>query len=136
MWSEAIVPEDNRNGNHDSYESKSSNHLLSPSPMPKRSKSESDLGKIIGGDLQNFRHTDVRRLPASARKFEAKWRRKKVNSNSRSRVLGSVSHLLSTFRNQKSRRQNLKPVQATAVVSTSNDVNDLRRECGDITTFV
>lgn len=137
MWSEAVVPSNNRNEVFDdNHEGKGSNHVLSPSGLPKRSKSESDLGKIIVGGLQNFDSAEVRRLPASARKFEAKWKRKKVNSNGRSRVLGSVGQLLSTFRNQKSRRQNLKQVQATAATPTQNDVNDLLRENDDVTTFV
>ena len=136
MWSEAVVPGDNHNDDFDdNREGMGSKHLLSPSALPKRSKSESDLGKILVRDLQNFGRAEVRRLPASARKLETKSKRKKVNSNGRSRVLGSVGQLLATFRSQKSRRQNSKPV-LTAAASTPSDVNDLRREHDDVTTFV
>jgi hypothetical protein len=79
---------------------------------------------------------EVLRFPASARKIDAKTKRKKngVDQN-RPRVLGSVSHLLSTLRRQKTWSK-FKSTSTTASTSAPTSVsNDVHRN-NDVSTFV
>ena len=106
MWSEAVAPieEDiNRSAGLSILQTSKMN-------LTKRSRSESDLAKILEKDFGNSGRVLLQRLPpASARKIESsaggKLQKNNLESKSfdqnRTKVLGSVGHLLATFRRQE-----------------------------------
>ena len=132
-------------------------HLKPSATVAKRSRSESDLGRFFDGDLQTPSFV-LQRLPASARPVETKSKQKKQLANSssssghvdngvdRTRLLGSVSHLLAQFKRQKTWHK-FKPVHAPAVPTTtttaagqetsdSETTTSKTTVTGDVTTFV
>ncbi len=139
-------------------------HLKPSAIVAKRSRSESDLGRFLEGDLQTPSFV-LQRLPASARPIETKSKQKKQLANSsssgghvdngvdRNRLLGSVGHLLAQFKRQKTWHK-FKTVHAAAVpttttttaattaTATGQETNDSDRSTskttvtGDVTTFV
>jgi hypothetical protein len=132
MWSEAVAafqvddaPAANHVANGDAF-----NHLTRPAGgLAKRSKSESDLGKVFDAGVR-FQNPA---LPASARRIEAssKKKRKAGPVGNGTGVLGSVGQLLHQFRRQKSWHK-FKPVSASVPAPALSD----RPPEGDVTTFV
>jgi hypothetical protein len=136
MWSEAVaefevdVDEEEEEANGTKV-AKHFAHLKTRPPLAKRSRSESDLGRIFEGDLQTPSFA-VQRMPASARAVESKSKAKKTESlENRTKLLGSVGHLLAQFRRQKTWHK-FKTVHASAS-KLESDQQEARQ---DVTTFV
>ena len=139
MWSEAVaafdVDEEVEEDEVGAKTLKHFPHLKTREPLVKRSRSESDLGKIFEGDLRTPSFA-AQRMPASARAIETKSKAKKTESlESRTKLLGSVGHLLAQFRRQKTWHK-FKTVHASAPQPSPNESEQQQDARQDVTTFV
>jgi hypothetical protein len=104
--------------------------------VTKRSHSESDLGKYFEGDLKTPGFL-IQKLPASAREIKTD---KKLSTASgshidqnRTKLLGSVGHLLAQFRRQKTWHKFKLNLSSESELETSTKTSTKTPE---LTTFV